>query len=123
LLADYSKKLSNKGFLVIQYTRGKVGQGYMEINSVLWPTTRKWHRWLVLSYACGADKFSPAAPMLLVMDATEKPDIETMAAAAKSMMNSIRVEWIGGKVAKEAPKPEESPEQDTQEELQEEENR
>ncbi len=122
LLADYSKKLSNKGFLVIQYTRGKVGQGYMEINSVLWPTTRKWHRWLVLSYACGADKLSPAAPMLLVMDATEKPDVETMAAAAKSMMNSLRVEWIGGKVAKETPKPEESPEQDTQEEQPEEEN-
>ncbi len=123
LLADYSKRLSNRGFLVIQYTRGKVGQGYMEINSVLWPTTEKWHRWLVLSYACGADKISPAAPMLLVMDATEKPDVETMAAAAKSMMNSIRVEWIGGKITKKTATPQETPEQDTQEELQEEENR
>lgn len=99
LLADYSRRLTKKGFLVIQYTRGKVGLGHMEITSVLWPTANKWHRWLVLSYASGADKLRPAAPMLLVMDASEKPDVEKMAAAAKGMMGSLRAEWIGGKIS------------------------
>ena len=100
LLDDYNSRLAHKGFLVIRYKQWKVGDKVMEMSSILWPTRDRWHRWLVLACAGPGRKAEPAAPLLLVMDASAKPNTAAMAAAAERMMGSIRLRWIGGATAK-----------------------
>jgi len=95
LLDSYEKRLARGGYLTIRYRRW-TAKGYtMQISSILWPTRGKWHRWLVLAAAGKGGKDSPAAPLVLVMDASDRPNVRTMAAAVKRIMGSVSVSWRG----------------------------
>ena len=51
--------------------------------------------WLVLTGAGAGNKKAPAAPMVVVMDASDTPDVNSMAAAMKRILPSISVVWKG----------------------------
>jgi len=100
LLDSYDKRLAKKGCLVIRYKQWRArGLGF-EISSVLWPSRRKWHRWLVLSSAGAGSKDKPAVPMVLVLDASASPNVKVMAAAMKQMMSGATAKWHGGEKGK-----------------------
>ena len=95
LLDQYEKRLADGGFLVVRYSRWQAKGYSLQISSILWPTRGKWHRWLVLAAAGPGRKNAPAAPMVLVMDASDIPDVNAMAAAMKRILTGISVTWKG----------------------------
>ena len=95
LLDNYERRLADGGFLTIRYSRWQAKGYSLQISSILWPTRGKWHRWLVLAAAGPGKKNAPAAPMVLVMDASDIPDVNTMAAAMKRILSGVSVEWKG----------------------------
>ncbi|MCP4376189.1 MAG: hypothetical protein GY794_08465, partial [bacterium] len=95
LLDQYEKRLADGGFLTIRYSRWQAKGYSLQISSVLWPTRGKWHRWLVLVAAGAGKKNAPVAPMVLVMDGSDIPDVNKMAAAMKRILPSVSVVWKG----------------------------
>jgi hypothetical protein len=95
LLDQYERRLADGGFLAIRYSRWQAKGYSLQISSVLWPTRGKWHRWLVLAAAGPGKKNAPGAPMVLVMDASDIPDVNRMAAAMKRILPSVSVKWKG----------------------------
>jgi len=103
LLDQYERRLADGGFLAVRHSRWQ-SKGYsLQISSILWPTRGKWHRWLVLAAAGPGKLKSPAAPMVLVMDASDIPDINTMASAMKRILPSVSAVWKGEPKKKAAP--------------------
>jgi hypothetical protein len=102
LLADYDRRLAERGFLVVRYHQGDLGPKAYAISSILWPTKDKWHRWLVVSVAGDGSADSPAAPLVMVLDATKKPDTRAMAVAARLLAETAAVRWVGGEPARDA---------------------
>jgi|GEM_PF-1776772 len=99
LLDDYAGRLREAGFLVIRHDRGQAGEYAVDITSILWPSEKRWHRWLVLSAA--GKPTGKAAPLVFVMDASDRPDVRLMAGAMKRILGSISVRWVGGEPAKQ----------------------
>ncbi|MDP6045804.1 MAG: hypothetical protein QGG25_09360 [Phycisphaerae bacterium] len=95
LLDQYERRLAEGGFLAVRLARWQAKGYSLQISSVLWPTRGKWHRWLVLTGAGAGNKKAPAAPMVVVMDASDTPDVNSMAAAMKRILPSISVVWKG----------------------------
>jgi len=95
LLDQYEQRLGDGGFLAVRLARWQAKGYALQISSVLWPSKGKWHRWLVLVGTGPGSKRSPAAPMAVVMDASDTPDVTAMAAAMKRIMPSISVQWRG----------------------------
>ena len=102
LLADYDKRLGERGFLVIPYRQWTAGAKAFQISSVLWPTKDKWHRWLIVSAAGDGGERAKAAPLIMVMDASARPDPKAMAAAIRTLADSMSVQWIGGEPRRDA---------------------
>ena len=95
LLDHYERRLADGGYLAVRHSRWQAKGYSLQISSILWPTRGKWHRWLVLAAAGPGKKNSPAAPMVLVMDASDIPDVNAMAAAMKRILPSVSVTWKG----------------------------
>jgi hypothetical protein len=95
LLDQYERRLADGGFLAVRHSRWQAKGYSLQISSILWPTRGKWHRWLVLAAAGAGKKKSPAAPMVLVMDASDIPDVNQMAAAMKRILPGVSVRWKG----------------------------
>jgi hypothetical protein len=95
LLDQYEQRLGDGGFLAVRLARWQAKGYALQVSSVLWPSKGKWHRWLVLVGAGAGSKRSPAAPMAVVMDASDVPDVTAMAAAMKRILPSITAEWQG----------------------------
>ena len=95
LLDQYERRLADGGFLAVRHSRWQAKSYSLQISSILWPTRGKWHRWLVLAAAGAGKKKSPAAPMVLVMDASDIPDVNQMAAAMKRILPGVSVTWKG----------------------------
>jgi pimeloyl-ACP methyl ester carboxylesterase len=102
LLDQYERRLADGGFLAVRHSRWQAKGYSLQISSVLWPTRGKWHRWLILVGAGPGKKNSPAAPMVVVMDASDIPDVNTMAAAMKRLLPSVSVTWKGEPTKKSA---------------------
>ena len=94
LLDSYETRMRRAGFLTVRFKQWKTRGFAMQISSVLWPTRGKWHRWLMLVGAGPGAKNAPAAPLVTVMDASEKPDAASMAAAMKRILESTRAQWV-----------------------------
>jgi len=95
LLDRYERRLADGGFLAVRHSRWQAKGYSLQISSILWPTRGKWHRWLVLAAAGPGKKNAPAAPMVLVMDASDIPDVNQMAAAMKRILPGLSVTWKG----------------------------
>ena len=91
LLDDYLQRLAEAGFLLIPHTRWVARDVAMGVASVVWPGQDKWHRWLVLMGARSGAKLRPVAPLVLVMDASPRPNAIAMAGAFKQVMDQIVV--------------------------------
>ncbi|MBT3199373.1 MAG: hypothetical protein HN350_05605 [Phycisphaerales bacterium] len=95
LLDQYEQRLKDGGYQLIRYARWN-SKGYaLQITSVLWPSKGKWHRWLVLVAAGPGKAKAPAAPLVTVMDASDTPDTNAMAAAMKRILPGVSVVWKG----------------------------
>jgi hypothetical protein len=97
LLDDYDRRLARAGYLTIRYARWEAGGTAYQISSALWPSRDRWHRWLILAAAGKGTKAGPAAPLVMVMDASAKPDLRKMAEVAAALTASISARWIGGR--------------------------
>ena len=95
LLDQYETRLGDRGYLTVRHSRWQAKGHSLQIFSILWPTRGKWHRWLVLAAAGAGRKNSPAAPLVLVMDASDIPDANQMAAVMKRVLPSVSVRWKG----------------------------
>ena len=95
LIDQYERRLADGGFLAVRHSRWQAKGYSLQISSILWPTRGKWHRWLVLAAAGPGKKKAPAAPMVTVMDASDIPDVNKMAATMKRILPSVSVTWKG----------------------------
>jgi hypothetical protein len=95
VLDGYMRRLAEKGHLIVNYHRRTSGPVAYQVCSILWPGREKWHRWLMVAAAKGGSRQSPAAPLVLVMDSSGKADLNNMAPAAKQLVRSARVLWLG----------------------------
>jgi len=95
LLDQYERRLGDAGYLTVRLARWRARGYSLQISSILWPSRGKWHRWLVLVGAGPGDKKAPAAPMVVVMDASDTPDANTMAGAMKRILSGVSAVWKG----------------------------
>jgi hypothetical protein len=95
LLDQYERRLADSGYLAVRHSRWRAKGYSLQITSILWPTRGRWHRWLVLAAAGPGTVKSPAAPLVMVMDASDIPDPNTMAAAMKRILPSVSITWKG----------------------------
>ena len=99
LLDDYEARMRKAGFLTIRFHRWSARGFSLQISSALWPSPTGWHRWLMLigaGQAFGhASGHAAAAPLVFVMDASDKPDVTAMAAAMKHLLSSTSAIWTG----------------------------
>ena len=96
LLDEYERRLADGGYLAVRYSRWQAKGFSIQVSSILWPSRGKWHRWLVIAAAGSGKKTKPTAPMVIVMDASDTPDINKMAAAMKRILLSVSITWKGG---------------------------
>jgi hypothetical protein len=95
LLDDYEARMRKAGFLTIRFHRWSARGFSLQISSAIWPSPTGWHRWLMLIGAGQASGHAAAAPLVFVMDASDKPDVTAMAAAMKHLLSSTSATWTG----------------------------
>lgn len=94
LLDDYNRRLRRKGYLPVVLQRWQQDGWTCEVATVQMIWKDAWHRWVVLSAARDASKNNPAAPLVMVMDASDAPDPQAMASALKRLIADARVEAL-----------------------------
>jgi hypothetical protein len=101
LLDDYTRRLRVKGYLPVILHRWQTGPWTCQVATVQMIWKNDWHRWLVLSAARDASAENPASPLVMVMDATDQPDLDAMAAGLNRLIADARVDAL----VKSAPAP------------------
>ena len=85
--------------LIVPHQRWTAKGFAMEVSTMLSAAGGRWHRWLVLSGAGPAEASGRAAALVLVMDASEKPDPQAMAAVVKRILGGAEARWVGSTTA------------------------
>lgn len=92
-LEEYDRRLAARGYLIVRHSQWEAASQAWEITSVLWPAEGRWHRWLALSGAGPAQ--DGASPLVSVLDSALRPNTSAMAPAAKTLLDTVRLAWIG----------------------------
>jgi hypothetical protein len=91
LLNRYDRGLLRIGCLSVPLVQWRQDKWAYRVSSILMSVGGKWHRWLTLSAARDGTKNDPVAPLILMMDASDKPDLPAMATAMKRLCKSVKV--------------------------------
>ena len=94
ILKEFERLVAAKGYLPVGIERWNDGTWTYDISLYLLAWEGKWQRWISFS---AANNNAPAAPLIMVMDATDTPDPNQMVAALKCMLQSTKIAWIGEK--------------------------
>ena len=100
ILNHFEKLAADKGYLPVSIERWTEGKWTYDVSTYQLAWGETWQRWVVLT-AAGDD--TPAAPLIMVMDAADAPDPKQMASAMRTITDSIHV--TRGKTGTGAPKP------------------
>ena len=95
LLNDFARQLGTKGYLPVVLQHWEDGDWTYEVCSIQLVWGERWHRWIVLSGAKGGSKASPGVPLIMVLNASDRPDPAEMAAGMKQLVRSVQIDWIG----------------------------
>ncbi|MCD4823195.1 MAG: hypothetical protein K8S55_01195 [Phycisphaerae bacterium] len=95
LLDDFTRRIGRGGYFAVPLLRWSEGRWTYEVYSILLMWKGKWHRWMTLVAAGPGSKQAPAAPLIMVMDASGQPNAAQMTAIMKQLVNTTKVRWLG----------------------------
>ncbi len=88
LLGDFEQLVAAKGYLPVSLERWTSGPWTYDVSSYLLLWRDHWHRWIILT---AASETTPAAPLIMVMDATGAPAPQRLARTLRYFLQSTRV--------------------------------
>ena len=94
LLDDYRRYMVNKGYTAIPLAAWKHGEWTCRAWSVLLPWKGTWYRWTCLAAAQDGSPDEPTAPLVVLLDPSEKPDPRALGTMLGGLLPTVEVRRV-----------------------------